>query len=105
MKLGLILVFLLIPLIVVATITNPISYTEFEELLNGIADFLFKFGIALIPIAIIAGAYYFITAGGEAEKIETGKKIIIYAIIGVIVIFLAQAIINEILPVLQKYSG
>jgi len=100
----LILIFLLIPLIVGA-ITNPIaSTTDFEALLNKISDFLFTFGIALIPIAIIAGAYYFITAGGEPQKIETGKKIIIYAIIGVSVIFMAKAIINEILPVLQKYS-
>jgi len=101
----LILIFFLIPLIVSAIeIENPITAESFEKLLDEISDFLFKFGLALIPIAIIAGAYQLITAGGDPEKIETGKKIIIYALIGAGVIFLAGAIINEILPVLRKYG-
>ena len=97
----LILIFLLIPLIVGA-IDNPINAQNFETLIDEISGFFFTFGIALAPIAIIAGTYQLITAGGDPAKIEMGKKIIIYALIGVSVILMAKAIINEILPVLQN---
>jgi len=101
----LILIFLLIPMSVAAQINNPINATNFEDLLNGLSDFFFNFGLAFASIAIIAGAYYLITAGGEPAKIETGKKIIIYVLIGVSVLFLAKAIIEEILPALRNPSS
>jgi hypothetical protein len=82
-------------------ICNPVSATSFKALIEDISNYFWKFGMALVPVTIIAGAYYLITAEGDPAKIETGKKIIVYTLIGASVVFMSYAIINEIVPALK----
>lgn len=49
-------------------------------------------GIAAVITIIIAGIM-FITASGDANKISTAKKTVIYAVVGLLVIVLARAIV------------
>jgi len=95
MKLKLILIFLLIPLIVGA-IENPVTSESFEELLNGIINFLKSVALAAAPIMIVIAAYYFVTSGGDPEKISTGKRIILYTFLAIIIILLASELVNVI---------
>jgi hypothetical protein len=46
---------------------------------------------------IIYGGFLYVSAAGNSEKIENAKKIIMYAVIGIIVILLSFAIVNTIL--------
>jgi len=45
-------------------------------------------------LTLIYGGMLYVTAGAEAEKAERGKKVILGAIIGLIVIFLSYAAYN-----------
>jgi len=97
MKLRLILIFLLIPLIVDANgITPPIEAPDFDTLLNGIIDFLFNISIVLAPAAIICGAVYLVTAAGDPGRIETGKRIILYALLGILIFLIAKGLVSLI---------
>jgi hypothetical protein len=49
-------------------------------------------GIAAV-IAIIVSGIMFITAAGDSNKISTARNIIIYAVVGLIVIFLARTVV------------
>lgn len=102
MKLRLILIFLLIPLIVGANgITSPITATSTDVLLSGIIDFLFTIGMALAPAAIIIGAFYLVMSAGDPAGIETGRRIILYALIGIVILIIAKglvALIKTIIP-------
>jgi len=49
-------------------------------------------GIAAV-IAIIIAGITFVTADGDSGKISSAKNTIIYAVVGLIVIFLARAIV------------
>lgn len=40
------------------------------------------------------GGFQILTAGGDEEKVKKGKTILVQAVIGLIVIFLASSIIN-----------
>jgi magnesium-transporting ATPase (P-type) len=60
--------------------------------INNIINWIFFFLLVVAVIVGIIGAYNIITAGGSAEKVETGRKFIMYAIIGVIVALFAKAI-------------
>jgi hypothetical protein len=51
-------------------------------------------GIAVIYVII--GAYYYLTAYGDEEKVSTGKKTITWAIIGIVVIFSGELIVRAI---------
>jgi hypothetical protein len=58
--------------------------------------FLLFLGL-LAVLMIIYGGILYITAAGEQSKIDKGKKIIMYAIIGIIIILLSWALVNTIL--------
>ena len=95
MKLKLILIFLLIPLIVGA-IENPVTSESFEDLLNSVINFLKSTALAAAPIMFVIAAYYFVTSEGNPEKISTGKRIIFYTFLAIIIILLASELVNVI---------
>jgi len=49
---------------------------------------------AIAVIMLIYGGFRYITSGGATEKVGDAKKTIIFAIIGLIVVALAQVIVN-----------
>ena len=53
-------------------------------------------GITAVIIIIIAGFMY-VTSGGDSGKVNKAKQTIIYAVVGLLVILLAQAIISFVL--------
>lgn len=58
--------------------------------------FLGFLGIVAVMMVIFGGITY-VMAGGKQESIESGKKIIMYALVGIIIILLAFAIVNTVL--------
>jgi len=56
-------------------------------------------GVVLLVMFIYGGVLYATSAGSE-EKVETGKKVMLYAILGVIIIALAFALTNWIIKAL-----
>ena len=99
---------LLIPLFTKAiAFENPFKTKSFEALINAIADFIFLVAIAIVPIMIIVAAFYFLTSGGNSEKVNTAKKILLFTFIGLFIVFLGKAIpgiIWQILFPCQSYS-
>lgn len=66
---------------VIATILRILSYVA---------------GIAAVIMIIISGLKY-ITSGGDASSIASAKTSLIYAIVGIIIVVLAQAIVQFVL--------
>lgn len=58
-------------------------------------------GIAVV-LLILYGGFVWMTAGGDEKKIETAKKIITNAVIGLIIIVLSFAISSFVLSRLQE---
>jgi hypothetical protein len=98
----LILLSLILPPFVLAdvNIENPLTATSFEEIVDNIINFLFTIAIALVPLMIIIGAFYITTAGGDTNRVTTGKNIILYALIGFAIILLAKGIVGVIEQIL-----
>lgn len=48
----------------------------------------------IAPIFIIYGAFQMLTSAGSAEKFESGKKTILYTVIGFIIILAAKGIVD-----------
>ena len=82
------------------TFRPPFELPTFKELIDGIISFLSWVAIAIVPITIIIAAFYFLTSGGDPEKVRIAKRIIFYTIIGLIIILLFRglpAIIEQII--------
>lgn len=86
---------LLIPVLAYAvSIPNPLQANTFEELLNKIIDFLFVLALAITPLMIVIAGFYFITAEGDPAKIQTGKTLIKWALIGFIIVICAKGLVQ-----------
>lgn len=92
---GILTVSLLIPFAIQAvTIPNPLKADTFEDLLNSIIDFIFYLALGITPLMIVIAGFYFITAEGNPAKIETGKTLIKWALIGLIIVICAKGLIQ-----------
>jgi type IV secretory pathway VirB2 component (pilin) len=80
------------------TITNnddPI--TGSDGVLKRIVDLVaFVAGIVAV-IMIIFGGFRYITSTGEPEKAAAARKTLIYAIVGLVIVILAQTIVSFVL--------
>jgi|CXWL01.1.fsa_nt_gi hypothetical protein len=71
--------------------------TSLIGLVRTMLNYLLSF-LAILCIAIIIyGGFQYVTAGVNEAGAETGKKILMYAAIGVIVILLSFVIVNALL--------
>jgi hypothetical protein len=96
--LSLVLISLLLPVIAFSavTFTNPLTYAAFDELVTAIISFIFNIAGLVTPLMVLIGAFYLLTAAGDPKKVGTGKTIISYALIGLVIIMLARALIYMI---------
>ncbi|MFH1462385.1 MAG: hypothetical protein ABIG08_01695 [bacterium] len=81
-------------------ICNPLQACEFEEIAGAIIDFIFRIAIVLAPLMVVVGGAMFVTAGGNVQQLDRGKKLILYTAIGFVIILLSKAVlamINQIL--------
>jgi len=60
--------------------------------INTIVDWIFVVLIALVVIFVMMGAINILLAGGDPEKVGTGRNYIMFAAIGLIVALLARAV-------------
>lgn len=60
---------------------------------------------AIFLVLIIYGGVTWMTAGGQEQKVEKAKKIITNATIGLIIIFLAFAIVSFVIGKLEEATG
>lgn len=67
-----------------------------SELLIKVIQILLTFAGIIAVSALVIGGFWYITSGGNEELAEKGKKAIINAIIGLVVVILAYAIVTII---------
>ncbi len=84
------------------TVPNPIGYDTFGELMHAIVSFIRNVALMIAPILfIIAGLMYYF-AGGNPDKAKTATNIILYTLIGLVIILIANgitAVITDIMGV------
>ncbi|MFC1630235.1 hypothetical protein ACFL06_01725 [Patescibacteria group bacterium] len=82
-------------------IDNPLEADSIEELMEGIITFIFWVAVALAPLMVLIGAFYFITSGGDPSRIQTGRNIIWYTVVGLVIVFLSRGLISAIKMILN----
>ena len=79
---------------------NPLRYSNLGDLIDAIVNFLFQISLIIAPLFIIIAGFYFVTAAGDPQKIETAKRIILYTLIGLLVIITSKGIIALVKKIL-----
>lgn len=76
---------------------NPLGLTEtIPQLLEKIIRFLGEIASPIVAIIVIYGAFQILFAAGNPEKFATGKKTILYAVIGYAIIWIGWGIAKAI---------
>lgn len=75
------------------------SGTGVDAILNVIKSFLGFVTIVAVAYCLWAG-FQILTAGGDEEKVKTGRKTIINVLIGIVVMWLAYAVVTWVMSAL-----
>jgi hypothetical protein len=71
--------------------------TDVNKIITDVIN-IFSVAVGVIAvIMIIVGGFRYITSGGDSTKISSAKNTIIYALIGLVVVALAQLIVKFVL--------
>ncbi len=88
---------LLLPSIVLAEATplfNPLRVATFPELVNNVISGVLGVVGAISLVMMVIGGIVWMTSAGNADRIRRGRDTLLWAILGLVVIFLSYAIIN-----------
>jgi Type IV secretion system pilin len=76
---------------------NPLKADQtIPQLISRIFTALVYLAAFIAPIFIIYGAFQMLTSAGNAEKFGTGKKTILYTVLGFLVVLGAKGIVEVV---------
>ncbi len=87
----------------IANISNIETYDKgISEFILRILTILTAFLAVVAVAAIVYGGFVYITSAGSDERAQTGKKIILYAVIGLLIVGVAALMVNVIINEIIK---
>ena len=74
------------------TIDNPLAANSITELIAQIADWVLRIGLIISTIIILWAAIVFMTSGGNSTRVTMARQTLWYAIIGIVILLLADGV-------------
>ena len=69
------------------------SSTNLDDLLENVINYIFWFATAITPILILVAGFFFMTAAGDPNKVQTAKRMIIYVLAGYGIVLFARGLV------------
>ena len=85
-------------------IPNPLTDCTISGLLSRIIDWLIYLSFFITVVMIIWGGVNYVTAGGNAEKVKTANRTLVYALIGFAIVILSKAFASLLVSLLAGKS-
>ena len=79
------------------------SATDLNDLIRRIINIVLTVVGGIAVLFLIVGGFWYLTSGGNEEQAEKGKKTIMNALIGIVVIILSYVIVNVIANLVTSY--
>lgn len=89
---------LTVPLLTIGQtmVVPPEEPEEIEKTIGSVVTVVFWIFTVIAVIMMIIAAYYFLTAAGDPEKVNTARNYIIWTVVALVVAFLSRAIVTLI---------
>jgi cytochrome bd-type quinol oxidase subunit 2 len=81
------------------------SATSFQGLLDNVVNIFSAIVGVIAVIMIIVGGLRYITSGGDSSRVGAAKTTIIYALVGLVVVVLAQLIVHFVINQATSVTG
>lgn len=82
------------------TLPQPLGGKNISDIVANIIQSLLGIVGVLALVMFIYGGIMWMTSGGSSERIEQGKKTIVWAVLGLAIVFFSYAILDFILDTL-----
>ena len=86
----------------VKKLTNPLPTDDVPQLIGLIIKYLMGLLGSVALVMFLYGGFLWLTAAGEATKVTKGKETLIWAALGLVIIFASYSIVNFIFGALAK---
>lgn len=80
-----------------AGITNPLNVGSPQALIGRIISAVLGIVGSLALVMLIFGGITWMTSGGNTDKIKKGRDIVVWAVIGLVIIFTSYALVRFLL--------
>jgi type IV secretory pathway VirB2 component (pilin) len=80
---------------------NPTNYNSLEEFIVQVVNMAISFSVIIAIIALIIAGFKYILAMGDEEKVEGATKSLIFALVGLVIVFLAPLLVEYITTLMQ----
>jgi|SRR3989338_1773588 len=84
------------------SLENPLRANSIPELVNNVIQGLLGVVGAIVLFFLVWGGIVWMTSSGNAERIRKGKDTIVWAIFGLVIIFLSYAIVKLVLTAIAR---
>jgi heme/copper-type cytochrome/quinol oxidase subunit 4 len=75
---------------------NPVSFESLDEFVVHLVNLAISFSVLIAIVALIIAGFKYILAMGDEEKVESATKSLIFAIVGLVIVFIAPLIVEYI---------
>lgn len=86
-------------------VQSPTTKTDLGTILANGIDALLVFAGAVAVLFLIIGGFRYVVSAGNEQQVESAKKTVLYAVLGLIVIFVAFVLIKVVEQALGVKSG
>ncbi len=86
-------------------VPNPLQAESIPQLAGQIIRGLMGVTGALALFFLVWGGIVWMTSGGNSDRVKRGRETIVWAILGLVVIFLSYVVINFVFDVLDNYAA
>ncbi|SRR5258708_7642006 len=76
------------------TLSDPLGGQNFQDIVKNIMNGLWEIAVPILGIMVLIGGFQIMTAGGDENKFSSGRKTLMYAVIGFVCILIAQGIVS-----------
>ena len=89
--------FVLAPSVQAAGLTNPLGENDPRKIIGNVIKALLSVTGSLALAVFIFGGFTWVTSAGSQEKIKKGKDMILWAALGLFIIFASYAMVNFVI--------
>lgn len=88
-----------------ATLSDPLGNVSVPQLLGRVINTFLGISGSVALVMFVYGGFLWLTSAGNAERIQQGKNAIVWATLGLMMIFGAYAIVNFVLGAILSAAG
>ncbi|NCO15543.1 hypothetical protein COS60_00105 [Candidatus Wolfebacteria bacterium CG03_land_8_20_14_0_80_39_317] len=80
---------------------NPLGTTNIIQIINNVLNYLIYISVPILAIMILIGGFQILIARDNPEKIQSGRKTLMYAVIGFTIILISKGVALILLRIMS----